>query len=277
MIANEETYGPRWASVYDTVVPEGPAAGQAADVLTALARQAFARRCEGAPAGDCDVPRALELGVGTGRVAVPLAERGIRVHGIDLEPAMLEVLHGKIRARGLDGRLSTAVGDMTVREDLLAPDGSGAYDLVYCVLNTLGSLADGSAQRAALAAAAGVLAEGGRLVVEAPVPVLDSFTRSGTRVSHLGRRGDGVWMETARLDPVDQVVSLESIVLSEEEGVRIQPVHYRYTWPSELDLMAELGGLRRVARHGGWAGEEFTARPGMYVVQYARAGADLRR
>ncbi|MEU3712692.1 class I SAM-dependent DNA methyltransferase [Streptomyces catenulae] len=260
MIDNEETYGTRWAATYDTMIAEtmGDApAHEAADALATLARATGAAE-----------PTVLELGVGTGRVAVPLAERGIRVHGVDLEPAMLEILADK--AQHVGDRLTHAVGDMTVAADLVAPDGTAAYDLVYCVFNTLGSLADGAAQRACLAAAATVLADHGRLVVEAPVPRLDTFSRAGRRTAHLGRRGDGVWLETARHDPVEQVISLESIILSEKDGVRIQPVHYRYTWPTELDLMAELGGLRRISRHGGWADEPFTAATVSYVAQYAR-------
>ncbi|MGH4033447.1 class I SAM-dependent DNA methyltransferase [Actinomycetota bacterium Odt1-20B] len=260
MIDNEETYGTRWAHTYDTMIAEtigDTAANQAADALATIARTTGATE-----------PTALELGVGTGRVAVPLAERGIRVHGVDLEPAMLDIL--KDKAQHLDGQLTHAIGDMTVAADLTTPDATTPYDLVYCVFNTLGSLADGNAQRACLTAAASVLADHGRFVIEIPVPMLDTFSRSGRRTAHLGRRGDGVWMETARHDPISQTISLESIVLSEEKGVQIQPVHYRYTWPSELDLMAELAGLRRISRHGGWSEEPFTPRTVSYVAQYER-------
>lgn len=130
-------------------------------------------------------PTALELGVGTGRIAVPLARLGIRVHGIDLEPAMLEVLNGKQLPAGL----TAAVGDMTDTSTFNSPDGITHYDLIYCVLATLTALPDGTAQRRCLASAASALNPGGRLVLEMPVPTeLSTFDSYHRRVRHMGPR-----------------------------------------------------------------------------------------
>ena len=258
MTTNEETYGPSGAALYDEFIPSGPDAEAAADVLAEYARRT----------GSSD-PVALELGVGTGRIAIPLARRGIRVVGVDLAPAMLEVLRGKPEAQALVERLTVVIGDMTDPASLRsAAADTTHYDLVYCVLGTLTALPDAAAQRRCLAAAATVLAPDGRLVLEMPVPDVGSFDGNRCRVRHLGRRGDGVWMETARLDPVAQVISFETVTLSPASGVTVQPVHQRYVWPNELDLMAELAGLHLVSRHSGWTAAPFGPASPLYVAVY---------
>lgn len=253
MTSNSDTYGEGWASNYDSVFPPGPNADRVAEGLARYARRSGA-----------ETPTALELGVGTGRIAIPLARLGIRVHGIDLEPAMLEVLTGK----QLPAELTAAVGDMTDASTFTSPDGISHYDLIYCVLATLTALPDGPAQRECLAAAASALNPGGRLVLEMPVPhELSTFDSANRRVRHMGVRDGGVWLETARHDPLRQVISMEQIVMS-AAGTSVQPIHHRYVWPSELDLMAELAGLRLASRCDGWSGASFTPSTVLYVAEY---------
>jgi hypothetical protein len=109
------------------------------------------------------------------------------------------------------------------------------------------------------------------VVLELPVPDVDSYDRRGRRVRNLGRRDGGVWIQTSQLDPVAQLASFEVTMLSPDGGVRVQPVHHRYVWPTELDLMAELGGLRLAGRYADWSGAPFGAAAESYVVEYVAA------
>jgi hypothetical protein len=252
---NEETYGPVGAAFYDAYFPIDERARQTADFLARCAQQSGAHE-----------PIALELGIGTGRIAIPLASRGVKVFGVDLAPAMLEILKNKPEAQ----RLHVTLGDMTDAATLTAAVGGMRCDLVYCVFGTLTALPDAAAQRRCLAAAASVLASNGRLVLEMPVPDLSTFDKSRRRMRHLGRYGDGTIVETARLDPVAQTIQFEVAVLSPTSGVSLQPVHSRYVWPHELDLMAEFAGLQPIARHGGFADEPFRADAAINVSVYSR-------
>jgi SAM-dependent methyltransferase len=236
---DEDTYGPAGAAFYDEFFPINESAAKAAALLAEVARETGA-----------DNPIALELGIGTGRVAIPLAGLGIKVYGVDLAPAMLGLLRAKPGADGIHATL----GDMTDPATLSSVSEGVRYDLVYCVFGTLTALPDAAAQRRCLRAAAGVLAPGGRVVLEMPIPDLSTFDRHRRRVRHLGRHGDGTVVETCRLDPVAQTMDFEVTVLSSATGVAMQAVKCRYMWPSELDLMAELVGLQPVARHGDWSG-----------------------
>ena len=258
MTTNEETYGPAGAAFYDAYFPVDKRALETAAFLAQVARETGA-----------DEPIALELGIGTGRVAIPLADRGIEVFGVDLAPAMLEILRGKPEAH----RLHATLGDMTDAATLAAASGGVRYDLVYCVFGTLTALPDAVAQRRCLAAVASVLAPKGRLVLEMPVPDLSSFDKSRRRMRHLGRYGDGTMVETARLDPVAQTINFEVTVLSPTTGVTLQAVRSRYVWPHELDLMAEFAGLQPVVRYGNWAGEPFRADSAINVTVYSGRSA----
>jgi len=174
---NEETYGGAGAAFYDEYFPVDDWARQTA---------AFLARWAGAAGAT-----ALELGIGTGRVAIPLAGHGVTVFGVDLAPAMLEILRAKPEA----DRLHATLGDMTDAATLASVSPGGRYDLVYCVFGTLTALPDAAAQRRCLAAAASVLAPTGRVVLELPVPDLSTFDKSRRRVRHLGRHGDGTIVE----------------------------------------------------------------------------------
>jgi SAM-dependent methyltransferase len=248
---NEETYGPAGAAFYDDYFRADDWARETAAFLAGCARDTGASE-----------PTALELGIGTGRVAIPLAEHGVDVFGVDLAPAMLEILRTKPEAH----RLHATLGDMTDAATLAA---GAPYDLVYCVFGTLTALPDAAAQRRCLAAAASVLAPHGRLVLDLPIPDLGTFDRNRRRVRHLGRHGDGTIVETARLDPVTQTIDFEVAVLSPTAGVTLQAVHSRYVWPHELDLMAEFAGLQLIARYGNWTHEPFHADSALNVTVYS--------
>lgn len=251
---NEETYGAAGAAFYDAYFPVDARALDTAAFLAGCARETGAGE-----------PIALELGIGTGRVALPLADQGIKVFGVDLAPAMLQILRDKPGAH----RLQVTHGDMTDAATLASVSGGVRYHLVYCVFGTLTALPDAAAQRRCLAAAASVLAPNGRLVLEVPVPDLSTFDRYRRRVRHLGRHGDGTIVETARLDPVAQTINFEVTVLSPTTGVALQPVHSRYVWPHELDLMAEFAGLQPIARHGNWTRGRFGGDSAINVTVYS--------
>jgi SAM-dependent methyltransferase len=204
---------------------------------------------------------ALELGVGTGRLALPLARRGVAVHGVDLSPAMLRRLRDKPGAE----RIDLTVGDLaTVRVP-------GAFRVVYLAWNTIMNLTSQDAQVECFRTAAAHLEPGGRFVVEVMVPDLQRLPRGETlrpfaaTSQHLG------------FDEYD-VVSQRLVSHHYEIGERTaaSSIPFRYVWPSELDLMARLAGMRPEERWGGWRREPFTAESAGHVSVWRRSpGADL--
>jgi SAM-dependent methyltransferase len=260
MTVNEQTYGADWAADYDLIFPDGPGVDATVDALVAYAGKSGVAE-----------PVALELGVGTGRVAIPLARRGIRVYGIDLEPTMLEILRAKPAAAEVTDRLTVAVGDMTDVETFRMPGGPTKYDLVYTVFTTISALPDGAAQKRCVQAASQVLADRGRFVLEVALPRLDSFDGAGRRSRHIGKLGDSPTLETARLNLVDQVIESEIVMFAPDGRVRVQPIHHRFLWPAELDLMAEAAGMRRVSLTPGWKPGPFTPHTSLYVAEYVLA------
>lgn len=188
---------------------------------------------------------ALEFGIGTGRIALPLSERGVRVHGIDLSPEMIEQLRAKTGADAI----GATVGDVaTTRVE-------GTFRLVYMVWNTIMNLTTQHEQVACFQNAAAHLEPGGRFVVEVMVPELRRLPPGETARPFL--------VSPSRLgfdeyDTVSQgLVSYHYWV--EGDQARVDSVPFRYVWPSELDLMARLAGMTLRGRWGGWKGEPFTA------------------
>lgn len=183
---------------------------------------------------------ALELGIGTGRLALPLAARGVEVHGIDASPAMVEHL----RAKPGGDQVQVAIGsfgDFQLGRH---------FSLVFVVFNTFFALTSQQEQVACFRAVARHLAPGGRFVVEAFVPDLSRFDR-GQRVCPNTVELDLVGLDCTVHDPVAQRVTTQHITIS-PSGLRHYPVDMRYAWPSELDLMGSLAGLEFEARWGGW-------------------------
>ena len=237
-----ETYGERGADLYDAWYQDVLDPGACVDRLAELA--------SGGPV--------LELGVGTGRIALPLAGRGLEVHGIDASPAMLE----RLRAKPGADRVHTHLGDMGE----VAVEGE--FPLVFAAVNTLLMLASQDEQVRCFQAVASRLVPGGRFVVEAQVPDATLYTaRQEVRAQRVDT--DSVVLAVRRFDPVTQRMSAQQIQLS-EAGVRLVPGVLRYAWPAELDLMARLAGLRLEQRWGGWMREPFTAASTQHVSVYER-------
>lgn len=202
---------------------------------------------------------ALELAIGTGRIALPLAGRGVCVDGIDLSPAMV----AKLRAKPGGDRLAVTMGDFA---DVPV---SGAYRLIYVVFNTLFNLLNQDDQVRCFENVAAHLTDDGSFVVEAQVPTFLTRRHSDQYVDAEAVGVDEVRLDVGRYDGVTQRLE-ESHVHLTREGVRLYPIVTRYAWPSELDLMARIAGLRMRERWGGWTREPFTSGSSMHVSVYGR-------
>jgi SAM-dependent methyltransferase len=201
---------------------------------------------------------ALELAIGTGRIALPLAARGIRVDGIDLSPEMV----AKLRAKPGGDQLSVTMGDFS---EVAVP---GTYRLIYLVFNTFFNLLTQDDQVRCFTNVAAHLAAGGHFVVEAFVPSYLHRLRDDQYVDAEAVGVTEAVLDVGRHDPVTQRLDETHIVFT-RDGVRLYPIVCRYAWPSELDLMARIAGLRLVDRWGGWNHEPFTAASRLHVSVYA--------
>ena len=240
------TYGDRWAPVYDRIhahldTPE--AVDPAVAVLAELA-------------GD---GRALELGIGTGRIALPLARRGVKLHGLDASTAMVD----KLRQKPGGSQIPVHIGDFA------SFDLGSTFSVVYVVFNTFFALTSQDEQVGCLQSVSRHLTDEGVLVIEAFVPDMSRFDR-GQRISAGNVEDDHVSINLDRHDPVDQTVASSHVRLS-PDGVELFPVAIRYAWPSELDLMAQLAGLRLRSRWADWQRSPFTASSTNHVSVYERA------
>lgn len=211
-------------------------------------------------AGRTDGGPALEFAVGTGRIALPLAQRDLRVDGIELSGDMVARLRGTPGGQALD----VTIGDMA---SATAP-ALGGYRLVYLVFNTIFNILTQGGQVACFENAARHLAPNGVFVVEAGVP--SAWLRGRTSFVDAERvANDVVVLDVNRYDPVTQILD-ESHVRLSNDGVRLGPISCRLAEPSELDLMARIAGLRLVERWGGWRGEPFTGDSARHISVYAR-------
>ena len=242
------TYGDRIADVYDSW------AGVPADSDDAVAF--LAERAGGGPV--------LELGIGTGRIALPLAARGLEVQGVDASERMV----ARLRAKPGGDRIPVAVGDFA--EVGALPLGPAAFSLVLVVFNTFFALPDQEAQVRCFAGVAARLAPGGAFVIEAFVPDVARFQQGRHHVAALDVGVERVRLDVSVHDQVEQRVRAQHVVL-DAEGVRLYPVQIRYAWPSELDLMARMAGLRLDERWSDWRAEPFTAQSTRHVSVYRKA------
>jgi SAM-dependent methyltransferase len=201
---------------------------------------------------------ALELAIGTGRIALPLAARGVQVDGIDISPAMV----AKLREKPGGDRLTVTMGDFA---DVPVP---GMYRLIYVVYNTLFNLLTQEDQLRCFENVAAHLTDDGSFVVEANSPSFFYRLRNDQHVDAESVEVDEVTLDVLRHDPVAQTIDESHVVLS-RAGVRLFPIVQRYSWPSELDLMARIAGLRVKERWGGWDRETYTA-SGNVVSVYGR-------
>ena len=200
----------------------------------------------------------LELGIGTGRLALPLAERGLEVHGIDASPAMVE----RLRAKPGGDRLRVVIGDFATADQLV----EGRFALAFVAFSTLFELDSQDHQVRCLEGVATRLAPGGAFVVEAFVPDLSRVEQALTVT---GVEGASVRLQATRHDPVAQVVAGQTITVG-EAGIELWPVQIRYATVPELDLMARVAGLRLRERWGGWSAEPFNAASARHVSVYER-------
>jgi SAM-dependent methyltransferase len=226
----EDHFGPEVAQSYDDSLAEmfgSAAVDPAVEVLAELA-------------GD---GRALEFAIGTGRIALPLAARGVEICGIELSEAMVEQLRRK--PGGSD--LPITIGDMaTTRVD-------GAFRLVYLVFNTIGNLTRQDEQVACFSNAASHLESGGFFVVEVAVPELRRLPPGGR---HVVFHSDGSNWGIDEYDTASQHLTSHHIN-REAGGLRHRAIPFRYVWPAELDLMARLAGLTPASRWADWHRQPF--------------------
>jgi SAM-dependent methyltransferase len=234
------TYGDEIADVYDALFGDhDPSA------ITALADLA----------GQGPV---LELGIGTGRLALPLAERGVTVHGIDASPAMV----AKLRSKPGAANIAVTIGDFSS----VALDQK--FELVFVAFNTFFALRTAEDQVRCFRHVASLLRSGGSFLIEAFVPDLGRFDR-GQRFSVSRIEPREVWLEAALHHASNQVVDAQLVRLS-DKGARLFPIRIRYAWPAELDLMAQVAGMRLRDRWSGWNRQPFSAGSASHVSVYER-------
>ena len=199
--------------------------------------------------------RALEFAIGTGRVAVPLAERGVPVAGIELSRPMID----RLRTKADEAAIAVVHGDMATAR------AAGTFSLVYLVYNSISNLLTQAAQVACFRNAARHLGPGGRFVVELWVPELRKLP-PGQQATVWHCEPGYIGLDT--YDVLGQQVVSHHVHFDDGGGARLFRSPHRYIWPAELDLMAQLAGFELEARHADWSGAEFTAESRSHVSVY---------
>jgi SAM-dependent methyltransferase len=236
-------YGRTWAADYNELYEERDDVSLVVDFVKELA-----------PGGSV-----LELGVGTGRLALPLAAAGHDVTGVDASPEMLELLR---RRPGADG-IEVIEGDFTT------VDTGREHDVVLIAFSTLFLVPSQPLQIEVLRNCARQLAPGGAVVVEAFVPDHSRWTRGqNLAIGHLDE--DGVTLKLSLHDAVNQVITQQDVTVG-RSGTSLRPNLLRYIWPSELDAMALAAGLRPERRTEDWTGTPFSASSTSHVSVYVDA------
>lgn len=205
---------------------------------------------------------ALELAIGTGRVAVPLRERGVPVTGIELSPAMV----GQLRHKVTETEIPVVVGDMASE---VAP-GAGEFALVYLVWNTLSNLRTQAEQVACFRNAARHLRPGGRFVIELWVPPLSRLA-PGQDVAPMALAEDHLVLDT--YDLATQECASHHYHREPDGRFRYDVGRFRYAWPAECDLMAQLAGLEPESRWADWSGTPFTGASEQHVSVWTKPAA----
>lgn len=236
----DETYGEMIADVYDDWY--GDVDPQMLEMLTRLAGGG----------------KALELGIGTGRVAIPLAESGIKMYGIDASHAMVEKLKLKQGSDEINLHIGSFV-EISFTEN---------FDLVYVVFITIFALLTQEEQVHCFQNVAKHLESKGLFTVEAFIPDLSRF-QGGQTVRAIQLESQQTRLDASIIDPIHQVITSQHIVLDNEK-TRINPVKLRYIWPSEMDLMARLAGLQLLHRWENWNQAPFTSSSRKHISVYGR-------
>jgi SAM-dependent methyltransferase len=230
-----ETYGERIADVYDQWYSEFDPA--AIDFLAELANGGMV----------------LELGIGTGRIALPLAKAGVAVQGMDASESMVARLHSKPGGENIPVTIGS-LPDIPV---------DGQFSLVYVVFNTFFCLLTQEEQIRCFQNVARHLLANGVFVIEAFVPDMTLFT--GGQCTRTIRIDDHeIQMDASQIEMDKQVITSQHVVLT-EQGTHFYPVKLRYVWPSEMDLMAQLSQLQLKARWSDWRKGLFSARSGKHI------------
>ncbi|MFD6638286.1 class I SAM-dependent methyltransferase [Micromonospora chalcea] len=233
-------FGRLWADTYDG--PGNPDPAPAVDFLAPLA--------DGGPV--------LELAVGTGRVALPLAGRGLTVEGVEASPEM--VAHLRAKPGGAD--LPVTIGDMA---DVPV---AGPYRLVFLVFNTLFNLVSEERQAACFRNVARVLAPGGAFVIETFVPDPADFDRD-EQIQVREVTEDSATIRLHRYDRAAQTFVRQTVTF-DASGVHLKPFAMRYAWPEQVDELAERAGLRLTERYADWDRSPFDADSRSHISVYRR-------
>ncbi|MGD2061531.1 MAG: class I SAM-dependent methyltransferase [Acidimicrobiia bacterium] len=241
---DQRTYGSRWAPYYDEMYPDAEGS-----VIDLLARHA------GEP------PRALELAIGSGRIAIPLQERGVEVVGIDASEEMVQLL----RSKPGGGTIEVVMGDFG---DVAV---EGSFPLIYLAFNTLFALLTQEEQVDCFRNAAAHLEPGGRFILDCFVPDVARFDQYNTRmgVSSISSV-DTHEYELTIYDPVNQQLSTHTVRRKADGDTVVLPIKIRFAWPSELDLMARLAGLELEDRFGWYDLRPFNEKSTSHMSIYVK-------
>lgn len=237
------TYGDRIAEIYDDLYGEGWL--DPSDAVAFLKAEARGGR-------------ALELGIGTGRLAIPLSRASVDVHGIDASDAML----AKLRAKPGGADIPVTLGDFSEISV------EGAFRLIYVPFTTFFALKDQDQQVRCMQSVAEHLEPGGAFVLDAFVPDLSRFTRNQQLTVERGGL-DHVVVDAVRHDAMAQTIEGHHIVIT-DAGTTLYPLRVRYAWPTELDLMARMAGFTVQERFGWYDRSAFTAESARHVSVYRR-------
>jgi SAM-dependent methyltransferase len=243
------TYGDKIADIYDEPGQTPDDAEEAADMLSRLAKTA-------AP----QTPRLLEFGIGTGRIALPLIDRGCAVTGVD---PSIEMLKRCTATDEQQQRLSLVHDDMTT---VSVPDAD--FHVVFVAATTFFLVLTQDDQIQVFMNAYRHLTPGGHFVLQAFMPEPASF-QAHQRTRVYGLEDDFVDVDFTMHDPVNQTLTTQHVVFRPNH-TEFRPLKLRYCWPSELDLMARLTGFELVSRHGDWTGSPFTRASTDHVTVYRR-------
>lgn len=239
-----ETYGEAWAEYYDEIFPRSDEA--AVDLILGYA---------GSP------PRAVELAIGTGRVALPLHQRGVEVIGVDISDQMVS----RLRAKPGGSEIEVVMGDFA---DVPV---AGKYPVVYLPFNTLFGLLEQERQVECFINVAKHLEPGGRFVLDCFVPDVKRYDSHNTRmgVSSISSTREHAY-ELSIHQPVEQRVTSHHVRRRRDGQTIVLPIKIRYSWPTEIDLMARIAGLDLEERWGWYDKRAFNENSGQHVSVYRK-------
>jgi SAM-dependent methyltransferase len=206
--------------------------------------------------------RMLELGIGTGRIALPLAERGCEITGVDTSADMVKIL----RSKDPQGSVNLVFGNMA------DPQVDGGFDVVYSVYNTIFALLSQEQQLQSVVSASRALIPGGKLVIEAMIP---KFPVARDPLAAMGDYNDDLrtlTFKVTRHDHLRQIVEHRHVYLA-KDGVKVLPSVHRYVHIAELDLMAALAGMTLDGRYSDWKGAELSANSTRHISVYRKTGS----